>query len=116
MLDLPGWTNAVVEPDDTHPNQRWVTFEKDGARIEVMRYWDAPRNPGYPMATESQRNVEIAGKKTALITTTMFDGVAQRVWVFWITGEGHDVKYGVRIVVRREEDVATALAAVRVSW
>ena len=52
-----GVPRAITEPDDTFPNQRWITFEKDGARIEVMRYWDQPRNPGYPMAAESEREI-----------------------------------------------------------
>ena len=115
-LDLPGWKRSIIEPDDTFPNQRWVTFEKDGGRIELMRYWDQPRNPGYPMAEESSREIEIGGRKTQLVTTSMFDGAKQRVWVFWINGEGHDVKYGVRIVVRREENVAAAIAATRITW
>lgn len=106
----------MVEPDDTFPNQRWVTFEKNGARIELMRWWDQPRNPGYPMATESTREVRVAGRTIDLVTTSMFDGSKQRLWVFWLTGAGHGVKYGVRIVVRREEDVDVALAAVRVVW
>jgi hypothetical protein len=116
VLDLSGWTQEVIEPDDTFPNQRWITFEKDGARIEVMRYWDQPRNPGHPMATESEREIVVAGTKTRLITTSMFEGTAQRVWAFWLTGEGHGVRYGVRVVVRREEDVDVAIAAVRVAW
>ena len=106
----------MVEPDETFPNQRWLTFDKGRARIELMRYWDQPRSPGHPMATESTRDVVVAGKTIQLVTTSMFDGTNQRVWVFWLTGEGHGVKYGVRVVVRREEDVETALAAVRVIW
>lgn len=106
-----------MEPDDTFPNQRWITFEKDGARIELMRYWDQPRSPGHPMATESTRAVVAAGGKTIdLVTTSMFEGTKQRVWVFWLTGSGHGVKYGARVVVHREEDVEVALASVRVAW
>ena len=116
VLELPGWSQSIIEPDASQPNQRWINFEKDGGRIEWMRYWDTPLNPGYPMARESARDVMVAGRKTELVTTSMFDGAPMRVWVFWLTGEGHGVKYGVRVVVRREEDVETALAAVRVAW
>jgi len=116
VLDLPGWKSSIIEPDETFPNQRSVTFEKAGARIELMRYWDQPRSPGYPMAAESEREIVIAGQSTKLITTSMFEGVAQRVHVFWLTGAGHDVTYGVRVVVRRERDVDEALAAVRRAW
>ena len=115
-LEMPGWKKSVIEPDDTFPNQRWVTFEKDGARVQLTRYWDSPLNPGHPMAVASERDMVIAGRATKLVTTSMFEGMPSRVLVFWLTGEGHGVKYGVRIVLDGYDDFEAVLSRVNVVW
>ncbi len=112
------FTKTVVEPDQTFPNQRWITFTRGAERVEVMRCWDSPRNPGQPMATESEREIEVAGRKVKLVTTSVFDGVPRRVFVFWLTGEGYDVTYGVRVVLEgiAEEALPALLSRIKVAW
>src|SRR5262245_56014219 len=80
-LDLPGWTATVHEPNATFPNQRSIRFTRGGATVDVMRYWDMPRNPGHPMAVASQREITVGGRTTELLTTSVFDGFPKQVKV-----------------------------------
>jgi hypothetical protein len=115
-LAMPGWDVRIDEPDETFPNQRSVTFTKGGARIQLTRWWDMPRNPGYPMATASERDIEVAGRTVKLVTTSIFDGAPRRVLVFWLTGTGHDVDYNVRVVLDGCDDVDEVIRNIRVHW
>jgi hypothetical protein len=117
-LELPGWITQVREPDATFPNERRLHFEKGGASVELLRYWDQPRNPGRPMVVASEADAMVAGRPARLLTTSMFDGVTASVKVCWLTGEGHDVEYGVRIVFRgcSDDTIGDALARVHVAW
>jgi hypothetical protein len=118
-LPKPWVLEQVVEPDDTFPNQRSLRWRSGAARIELLRYWDTPRNPGYPMAAASRRAIVVAGRNVELITTSMWEGVQGRaVEVCWITGAGHDVKYGVRVVFEdcTLAQITEALAHVTIDW
>ena len=117
-LELAGWAKRVDEPTPTFPNERRVTFERDGASVEVWRYWDGPRNPGYPMAVASERAVTVGGRSSTLMTMSMFEGVAQLVHVCALQGKGHDVEYGVRILFRglADEHIGAVLSRVVVAW
>lgn len=116
LLDMPGWKKTVTEPDDTFPNQRWVFFERGEARVELMRYWDLARNPGYPMTVASQRDVVVAGRATKLIETSLFDGFAKRVLLFFLQGKGYDVEYTVRVKLDGYEDVDDVASRIVVAW
>ena len=117
-LELAGWKVETHGPDATFPNQRWVRFERGGASIELMRYWDNPRSPGYPMAVDSQKQVTVSGQVTEFLTTSMFNGIAKQVKVCWLRGKGHGVEYGVRIVFEgcSDEEIEDALGRVVVAW
>jgi hypothetical protein len=114
-----GWAlDKVYEPNDTFPNQRSIHWHRGTARLSLLRYWDWPRNPGGPMAAASERPVEVAGRTVKLTTTNMWEGAAKVVEVLWITGAGHDVKYGVRIVFDRcsPGQINGMLANITIAW
>ena len=112
----PTWViESVTEPDETYPNQRTMTWRSGGAqRIELVRVWDMPRNPGYPMQTASTRDV--AGHQ--VLTTSMFNGAPKVVQLTWLRGEGHGVTYLVRIVFDGCDDaiVNDVLTRLVVAW
>jgi hypothetical protein len=108
------WACAIVEPDETFPNQRIVNWSEGERRVEMFRFWDQPRNPGMPMVEQSRRTV---GGRT-VITTSMFNGVKQRVELVWLSGQGHDVKYGVRLAFYAcdEQTIADVLSRLVIRW
>lgn len=116
ILEMPGWTKSVIEPDDTFPNQRYVTFTRGSATVELMRYWDLPRNPGYPMVAASERDLVIGGRAAKLVETSMFDGFPKRVLLIWIRGEGHGVAYTVRVKLDGYDDVDDIVSRVQIAW
>jgi hypothetical protein len=111
----PTWAvEHVIEPDETYPNQRTTMWRNGAARIELMRVWDLPRNPGYPMQTASTRDV--AGH--TVHTTSMFDGAPKVVQLTWLRGNGHGVSYLVRVVFDGCDDatVSDVLTRLVVAW
>src|ERR1044071_264629 len=115
-LDWP--VESEIEPDDHYPNQRWVRWNKGEAKIELMRCWDLPRNPGYPMQIASTEKRAVAGRELDIATTSMFEGTPREVRLCWLRGEGHDVTYTVRIMFERcsEAEISDALTRLIVRW
>lgn len=119
VLALPDWTlERVIEPDATFPNQRWMVWRRDDSTVELMRCWDLPRSPGYPMQVASTRTVVAGGHGFEVATTSLFEGTTRSCDVCWLRGEGHQVRYLVRLVLDRctAARVADVLARVDVRW
>jgi len=115
-LDWP--VTSTFEPDDAHPNLKWVRWQQADAIIELWRCWDLPRNPGHPMQIASTEKRAVAGREFDLATTSMFDGMQKVVRLCWLRGEGHDVSYTVRILFDgcTAAQISDALTRVAVRW
>ena len=115
---MHGWDSTIIEPTATFPNERTIRFERGASTIELLRYWDEPRQPGGPMVVATCRKVVVARRLADLMTTSLFEGIEQEVRVTWITGKGHDVEYGVRLMFAHCSDdvIAETLARVVVAW
>jgi len=115
-IDWP--VDSVVEPSETYPNQRWSRWKRGESVFELMRCWDLPRNPGHPMQIASTEKRTVAGREVDLSTTSMFDGVAREVRLCWLSGEGHDVRYTVRLMFDRcsNAEISDALMRLHVRW
>jgi hypothetical protein len=109
---------SVIEPSANYPNQRWSRWQRGDAVIELMRCWDLPRNPGMPMQIASTEKRIVAGREVDLATTSMFEGAPKVVRLIWLTGEGHDVRYQVRVMFDRcsDAEIADALMRMHVRW
>lgn len=95
-LDLPGWERHVRkgEADRLLPNELIVTLTQGAQRIHLIRCWDRPLTAGAPMATASTRTIEIAGNRTQVHTTSLWQGHEQVVDVVFLNGSG----YAARVV------------------
>jgi hypothetical protein len=119
VLELPDWTvERVTEPDDTFPNERTITWRRGDATVSLLRYWDQPRHPGGPMEIATKRTIVVGQRELELVTTRAFQGQVKEVRAVWITGTGHGVEYGVRLVFDRctDAELADVLARVDLRW
>ena len=115
-LDMPGWQVDVAEASATFPNERSLHFTRGAARIHLRRWWDAPRNPGMPMTVASERDLVVADRAVKLVTTSAFEGQPNRVLLSFVTGQGYDVEYRVRVVLDGYEDIDEVVRNMRVRW
>jgi hypothetical protein len=117
-LSLPRWARTEYPPSDPCWNERTTHFVMGRSTVNMLRYWDQPLSPGGPMSVESSREVMIANRPTEILTTSEFNGHEQRVQVFWLKGEGHDVEYGVRIVMEHCSplQVDEVVRGLRIIW
>jgi len=110
-LALEGWTREVIEPNTTFPNERSVVWRKGEATLTFTRWWDTPRNPGPPIVVVSRRALVVAGRQAERVDTPEWIGV-------WLRGEGHEVKYLVRLVFHHvdERSIDDALSRITIAW
>jgi hypothetical protein len=115
-LDLPGWTKSPAAPDPAFPNQSRISFVSGACSVVLVRYWDLPLDPGYPITVLGSKPVTVAGRSTELVTVKKFGSeLEERVS---LTGQGYDVEYhvGVRFQNCPEDVVNDVLKRVEIHW
>jgi hypothetical protein len=119
-LDLKGWskTSTVVDPaeHDSFPNRNATTFQNGACNVGLIRDWDMPLDPGFPVTIEGSRPVTVAGRPAKLLTVREFG--QRMVQQVGITGKGYDVDY--QVMIRFQDCPAdvidSVLSHIEVHW
>ena len=72
---------------------RWSSPPGSACMVQLDWWRPLPEDPGKPMVVASERPVKVAGQKTAVLHTSMFDGENRVVDVVMLPGKGFHARF-----------------------
>jgi hypothetical protein len=101
------------ETSSEAPGHQRVVFRRGDQLVEVDNWVPSPHRPGSPMVSASERRVMIDGHQATLVTTSMFNGVTERVFALFVNGRSWSGRVVLRNVPDAEVDGLLALVRIR---